>query len=80
MRTPTLRTDVERVFDAEQRRLEAVLHVAQYVVLAHVRAALAHADARVEVVELAAVELEELDQQHAQVDLLVLGVEARVQL
>ncbi len=60
-------TRVERIFDTEHRGSVAILHVLLDHLLGHVHAAVAHADAGAQVVEVAAVQLEELDEQHAEV-------------
>lgn len=82
MRTHThTHTWQQRVLDAEHGRpAEAVVHGLHDLLFGDVGAAVLDADGRLQVVEVAAVQLEELDQQHAQVLVGVACVDARVQL
>ena len=74
------RTQIERIFDAEDAGTVAVVELFDDLLLGHVGAAVAHPDARAHVVELLAVELEELDEQHAQVVVVAARVNARMKL
>ena len=71
---------VEWVLYAEQRRSVAILHLLLNVILAHIGPAIPHADPRVQVVEVAAIQLKELNQQDTQVVAGQLTVATRVLL
>ena len=68
------------VLYAEHGRPAAGVHGLHQLLLGHVGASVLDADARLQVVEVAAVELEELDEQHAQVLTGVACVDAWVEL
>lgn len=55
-------------------------HGLEHFLLGHVRAAILHPDARLHVVEISAVQLEELNQKVAQVDVGASRVDPRMQL
>ena len=68
------------VLYAEHGRPAAGVHGLHQLLLGHVGSAVLDADARLQVVEVASVELEELNEQHAQVLTGVAGVDAWVEL
>lgn len=70
----------QRVLDAEHGRPVSVGHALHDLLFGDVRAAVLDADPCFQVVEVAAVQLEELDQQHAQVLAGVPGVDAGMEL
>ena len=73
-------TRVERVFNAEDTRSTSVVELLGDVLLGNIRAAISDANARSYVVELLAVELEELDEQHAEIVFVAVRVDTRMQL
>lgn len=68
------------VLYAEHRRRVSICHGLHYFLFGDVRTPVRDADPRFQVVEIAAVELEELDQQHAQVRVGVSGIDAWMKL
>lgn len=71
---------IERILDAQDRGSIAIHELLEDLLLGHVRAAVAYPNARFHVVELFAVQLEELDQQHAQIVVRAARIYARMQL
>lgn len=70
----------KRVLDAEHGRPVAVAHGFHDVLFGHVGTAVLYPDARFQVVEMAAVQLEELDEQDAEVCVGSPGVDSGVEL
>lgn len=62
-----MRTRLQRILDVQHGRSVSVQHAFQHLVFGHVRAAIFNPDARLQVVEMAAVQFEELDEQDTQV-------------
>lgn len=60
-------TRLQWVLDVQHRWPVSVQHAFQHFVFGHVRAAIFYSDARLQVVKMAAVQFEELDQQDAHV-------------
>ena len=71
---------VQRVLDAHERGLMALVDVALHLGLGHERPAVLHPNRGPHKVEISAVMFEELDEQDAQVDVGLSGVYPRVQL
>lgn len=70
----------KRVLDAEHGRPVAVVHDFHDVLFGHVGAAVLYPDACFQVVEMAAVQLEELDEQNAEVHVGSASVDSGVEL
>ena len=75
-----LLTRLHRVLYAEHGGSAAVAHGLHQLLLGKVGAAVLHADRHLQVVEVAAVQLKELNEQDAQVDVGAPCVNVRVQL
>lgn len=69
-----------RVLYAEHRWSVPTAHGLEHLLLGQVSSSVLHPDAGLHVVEIAAVQLEELDQQEGQVDVCAPRVDPRVQL
>lgn len=70
----------KRVLDAEHRRPVAVAHGFHDVLFGHVSTAVLYPDACFQVVEMAAVQFKELDEQNAEVHVRSPGVNSGVEL
>lgn len=70
----------QRVLDAEHGRPVSIVHGLHDLLFGYVSAAIFDANPRFQVVEVAAVQLKELDQEYAQVFVGVPGINARVEL
>lgn len=70
----------QRVLYAEHGWSVSVCHGLHDLLFGYVRASIFDANPRFQVVEMAAVQLKELDQQHAQVLVGVSGIDARMEL
>lgn len=79
-RPPEKLTWLDGVLDADHRRPVPAAHAFQHLVLGQVGATVLHPDTRLHVVEVAAVQLEELNEEVAQVDVGAPRVDPRVQL
>lgn len=77
--TPGL-TWLDGVLDADHGGPVSAAHALQHLVLGQVRTSVLYSDARLHVIEVAAVQLEELDEEEAQVDVGAPCVNPRVQL
>lgn len=73
-------TWLDWVLDADHRRPVPAAHALQHLVLGQVGASVLHPDTRLHVVEVAAVQLEKLNEEEAQVDVGAPRVDPRVQL
>lgn len=73
-------TRKKRVLDAQHGRPVAVAHGFHDVLFGHVGTAILDPDARFQVVKMATVQLEELDQQNAEVHVGIPGVDSGVEL
>lgn len=73
-------TWLDGVLDADHGGPVPAAHALQHLVLGQVGASVLHPDARLHVVEVTAVQLEELDEEEAQVDVGAPRVDPRMQL
>lgn len=73
-------TWLDGVLDADHGGPVPAAHALQHLVLGQVGASVLHPDASLHVVEVTAVQLEELDEEEAQVDVGAPRVDPRVQL
>lgn len=71
---------IEWILNAQNARTIAITKLLANLLLRHIRAAIAHPNTGLHIIELLAVELEELDEQNAEVVLGASRVNARMQL